>query len=84
MALSTKCVELISLMITRTTAETVEEHATLAVFDEDEPCIVSNGGLMRGFQLCAPAWQLSEALVATWVRMHDYGILPSRWLRTQP
>ena len=30
---------------------------------------------MRGFQLCAPAWQLSEALVATWVRMHEHGIL---------
>ncbi|MDA8583810.1 hypothetical protein N9L68_06235 [bacterium] len=72
---ATKCVEVISWTITRTTAGTAEEHATLAVFDEHEICIVSDGGLMRGFQLCAPEWQPSEALVATWVRMHEHGIL---------
>ena len=49
-ALTTKCVEVISLIITRTTMGTVEEHATLAVF-EDVPCIVHNGGVVRGFQL---------------------------------
>ena len=43
-ALTTKCLEVISLTITRTTADTVEEHATLAAFDEDEPCMVYNGG----------------------------------------
>ena len=32
-----KCVEVISLMMTRTTAEMMEEHAALAVSDEDEP-----------------------------------------------
>ena len=70
-----KGVEAISLMIIRTTAEMMEEHAVLAVFDEAVPCIVSNGGLLHGFRHCAPAWQLSDALVDTWDRMHAEGIL---------
>ena len=77
-ALTTKCVEVISLTITRTTAETVEEHATLAVF-EDVPCIVYNGGVVLGFQLRVSNLHcmrdLSEPLVSAWTRMHELGIL---------
>ena len=56
----------------------LEEHATLAVF-EDVPCIVYNGGVVRGFQLRVSNLHcmrdLSEPLVSAWTRMHELGIL---------
>ena len=79
-ALMVKGVEVISLMTIRTTAEMMEEHAAIAVFDEDEPCMVSNGGRLHVFRLCAsaPHAQLSNALVATWDRKYAGGILDSK------
>ena len=78
-AVMNRYVEAIALMIAGTAGVRAEEHATLAVFDEDAPCMVFNGGLLRGFRLYAPAWQPSGALEATWVRMREHG----KHLRTE-
>ena len=55
----------------------LEEHATIAVFD-DVTCIVYNGGIVRGFQLCPSQGRrnglLSQALVFAWDRMHELRI----------
>ena len=73
--LMVKGVVVISLMTIRTIAERMEEHDAIAVFDEYEPCMVPNGGPHPWFSICAPAWQLSNALVAKWDRMYAGGSL---------